>query len=477
MEIGLFFSALGFGSTCAFIATRFKSVPVNQYMAKTGPFVSGVKVSRNTVKLPFQQIKIINLNPINYHFTGNNMSKELVPFELPLTFTISPKHPEEDMEGFVLYATRLGDMDHDAVQNIISGIVHGETRVYVAGLTIENIFNDKEVFREMVVKKIQEDLNQFGLKIHNANIEEMNDTVGNKYFANLKMKALEEASTRSKIDIANAKKVCDIGVAEAEKEGEIGAKIREVTTRKEKSVLETDAKQTETQQDQKISDYSRELAVTNTLNKQFEEIAKIDAHKITEIKRIDVESDLNKRKQQQELEHLRTQEVIHATAIAEANITKIENDAAAIRINAKANADSITIKAEAESIAIKLNAEALLVAKIKEAEGIRATLEATAEGMEKLYDVSQTNPQMTNFVLALQHGLFDANGLFTVMAEKQADAVRGLQPKINIWSTGTGTDKDDYASVISGLVKTLPPVLDVIQQQTNIKLPDFISKE
>lgn len=431
-------SAAGLG---AFAAMRYRSVPANMFMAKTGLFIKDVHVSRKTFQLPFQKIKIINMEPINYHFLGSNMSKELVPFKLPLTFTVSPKHPDEDMLGFIRYATRLGDMNHDGVKNIIGGIVNGETRGFVGGMTIEQIFSDKDAFRKHVVERVQQDLDQFGLKIHNANIEEMHDTEGNSYFENLKKKALEGANTQSRI-----------AVSEARKEGDIGEKEREIITRKQRSILEADAKQTETQQNQKMSDYSRELSITNTTNQQQEQLAKIEAHKAMETKRIDVESDLNKRKQAQELERLRSEQVIKATASAEAKVKDAEADAAAMEIRAKAQ----------------------FFAKSKEADGIKALLEAQAEGLGKIYDVSKSNPEMASFYLALEKGLFNPHGLFATVAHEQAEAIRGLEPKIHIWNTGE--KQGAYTDIIKDLTKTLPPILDVVQNQTGIKLPTWMGE-
>ena len=408
-------------------------------MAKTGLFVKGVNVSRMTIQWPFQQIKIIKMNPINYPFLGENMSKELVPFSLPLTFTISPVHPEKNLSGFISYATRFGDMDNNCVKNIIAGIVHGETRAFVGSLTINEIFSDRDKFRTLVVDKVQEDLNQFGLEIHNANIEEMKDTEGNCYFENLKKKALEEALTQSRI-----------AVAEARKEGNIGEKHREVITRKEQSTLEADATQTETNQKQKISNYDRELNIVIINNKQQEELAKIEAHKMTEQRRIDIEAELNVQKQREELERLRSSSVIKATADSEA-VIKL---------------------AEAEKIAMQLKADGILYQETKKAEGIQKNLEATAEGLSRIYEISKTNPELANFYMALERGVFDREGLFSVLAGKQADAIKGLEPKINVWSTGPKGD-NQFADVVSGLVKTFPPILDAIQQQTQIQLPSF----
>lgn len=480
--------------TIGYVAKNFRSVPANKFMAKTGPFVKGVSVSRQTIQWPFQKIKEISMEPINYHFLGSNMSKELVPFKLPLTFTVSPRHPEHDMEGFIRYATRLGDMDDDAVKHIIGGIVNGETRGFVGGMTIQEIFSDKEAFKKQVVDRVQKDLDQFGLEIHNANIEEMHDTEGNSYFENLKMKALEGANTQSRI-----------AVSEARKEGNIGEKEREVITRKQQAVLEADAKEIETIQNQKISNYDRELEITYTNNKKQKEVVNIDAHKEVELNRISVESELNKNRQQQELELLRSSHLTKATAETEAmlkreeakaNAIKIQAEADAIALKIKAEADAniirikaeadatatkikeendaniLKIKAEAESKAIEMTAGAQFYAKSKEADGIRAVLEASAQGLEKIYEVSQTNPELANFYLALEKGIFNSDGLFSVMADKQAKAINGLNPKINIWTTGN--QENTLPGVITDLVKTLPPIIDVVEQQTGITLPNFM---
>ena len=378
------------------------------------------------------------------------MSKEMVPFELPITFTVSPKHPEIDRDGFVRYVTRLGDMTHDDIKNIISGIVNGETRGFVGGMTIQEIFNDKAAFNDHVIQRVKPDLDQYGLGIDNANIEELRDTKGNSYFENLKQKALEGALTISRIE-----------VSEARKTGDIGEKQREVITRQERSVLEAKAKEVETTQNQKMSDYSRLLTITNTTNLQQEELAKIEAHQATETRRIQVESELNKRKQEQELEHLRSQQVVQATAKAEALIKDVETEAATVKI-----------RAEAEAAAIRIRADAKFFEESRKADGVKALLEATAQGLDKIYNVSQTNPELANFYLALEKGLFNSDGLFSVVADKQALAIRDMKPNINVWSTGPGTG--DYTNVLTGLAKSVPPILDVIQQQTNIKLPDFM---
>lgn len=66
----------------------------------------------------------------------------------------------------------------------VKGIIEGETRGLTARLTVEEMFNGKEVFREQVIEKLEPDLGALGLRIYNANIQEMRDyDANNKYVA------------------------------------------------------------------------------------------------------------------------------------------------------------------------------------------------------------------------------------------------------------------------------------------------------
>ncbi len=194
--------------------------------------------------------------------------------------------------------------------------------------------------------------------------------------------------------------------------------------------------------------------------KNLKKLLKLKHEKITESKRIEIESELFKRDQDKELERLRSSHVIKAAALGEEMVRKSEADAASMRIAADATFYAESKKADAD-----------YYTNLKKAEGMRAQLEATAQGLDKIYQASHVNPELANFYLALEKGVFDPNGLFSVIADKQALAIKDMNPKINIWNTGSG--ETDYTSVISNLVKTMPPMLDAIQQQTNIKLPDF----
>ena len=82
----------------------------------------------------------------------------------------------------------------------------------VSGMTMEEIFKERQVFKNKVIQNVQSELDQFGLKIYNANVKELQDTAGSEYFKFLSRKAHEGASNQAKVDVANACMMGEIGV-------------------------------------------------------------------------------------------------------------------------------------------------------------------------------------------------------------------------------------------------------------------------
>jgi flotillin len=140
------------------------------------------------------------------------MTKEKLQFLLPVVFTIGPDvnqrganqryghyepehtgagsdgHPatedhgldhrrEDRGDSLMKYAMLLADSgsskganNDQFLENIVKGIIEGETRVLVSSMTMEEIFTEREVFKRRIFRNIQSELDQFGLKIYNANV-------------------------------------------------------------------------------------------------------------------------------------------------------------------------------------------------------------------------------------------------------------------------------------------------------------------
>lgn len=61
------------------------------------------------------------------------------------------------------------------------------------------------------------------------------------------------------------------------------------------------------------------------------------------------------------------------------------------------------------------------------------------------------------------------------LAQANAAAINGLQPKISVWNTGSSSDgAADPAAPIRNLFQNLPPLFSTIQEQTGIMPPNWM---
>jgi len=75
-------------------------------------------------------------------------------------------------------------------------------------------------------------------------------------------------------------------------------------------------------------------------------------------------------------------------------------------------------------------------------------------------------------------------GVYQNLAKANADAVRGLNPKMTIWNTGAQAGSDGKAveggasgmggvESIRNMYQMLPPLMSTINEQTGISLPEW----
>lgn len=66
-------------------------------------------------------------------------------------------------------------------------------------------------------------------------------------------------------------------------------------------------------------------------------------------------------------------------------------------------------------------------------------------------------------------------GLYQELAKCNAEAIKGLEPKITVWNTG-GSDSSDGGKAIRDIFQSLPPLLSTINEQTGISPPSWMAK-
>ncbi len=267
------------GGTAMWIATRVKVAETGQYIVKTGPLVidpTGISITKWTPLLPFQKYQFIYMQPENFSFRLFAMSSEMIEFELPGVFTIGPKDTPDDLRKYAKYimtSSRPGESNEERrerhktrIDKLIDGILAGDTRVLAASMTMESIFNGRKEFKDQIIQYIREQLHQFGMEIYNANIEELRDAEGSKFFENKRQKKLAEVENQAKVDISEAKK-----------RGDVGSKEREVETRKRVAEFEKEAIEVENTNRERIAESNATLRVIQAESMRKENLARVEA--------------------------------------------------------------------------------------------------------------------------------------------------------------------------------------------------------
>lgn len=432
----------------------YRIADANEYVVVTGSGIENLKIAKKALVWPFQKSNVISIAPFDFEITLQAMTLEKLSFCLPAVFTIGPY---DEPEALMKYAQLLSGTNHSEgtkaktninasgrghVQQIVKGIIEGETRVIVSSMTMEEIFRERQVFKDKVIQSVQAELNQFGLRIYNANVKELQDSPGSEYFTFLSRKAHEGASNQAKVDVANARMMGEIG--EAEKRGRQRQEISKIEA--QTAVLETERKSDKAKAD-------AELKKTNARLGMDIQLAEIQAKRAAESRDAEMQKDVELKRAAMELERRRATDLVHA---------KIERESAMQRADAKAYAQQVA--ADAELYRRKLEAEADLYQTQKAAEG----LVTKAKAMEQMGQ-ALGGPQFLMQYLMLERGTFEH------LADANARAVQGMQPKISHWS-GMGGSGASSGNAVADIYKSLPPLLSTIQEQTGMMPPEWLAR-
>ncbi|KAL0941507.1 flotillin domain-containing protein [Colletotrichum truncatum] len=465
----------------------------DEYLAITGMSVKSVKITKAAWVWPFQRCMRFSVQPHDYAMNLQAMTKEKLQFLLPVVFTVGPDvnsrganatHPghgnsgaasshaddedyipanrrEDRGDALMKYAMLLaealdkkgGTMAH--LENIVKGVIEGEVRVLVSSMTMEEIFTEREVFKRRIFKNIQSELSQFGLVIYNANVKELKDAPNSIYFESLSRKAHEGATNQARIDVAEAQLRGNVG--EAQRKGEQDREIAKINA-------ETAVQKTE-------RDIERATAEANLDTRQASltrdvDIARVQARRALESKDEDLKKEVEVKRAAAEMERLRATDVVKATIEREARQQKADAEAYAVEADAKAHYEKNKREAEAAQYAAQLAAEADLAVALKKAEGVAAMADAYGK-----------MSQAFGGPAGLIQYLMIEKGTYVELAKANAAAIRGLEPKISVWNTGSqageGSNGNSGVDTMRNVYQMLPPLMTTINEQTGITLPEW----
>lgn len=207
------------------------------------------------------------------------------------------------------------------------------------------------------------------------------------------------------------------------------------------------------------------------------EIARVEAKRALESKDEDLKKQVEVKRAAAELERLRAKDVVKASiareaqqegADARAYEVQKKSDAAVYESQKKSDAAAYNtrVDAEARNHATVQAAEAGMVAKLKEAEGVAAMADAYGKLATAFGGPSGL----------LQYMMIE-KGTYVSLAKANAEAVKGMQPKISVWNTGAqeGGSGGGQSSTdtLRNVYQMLPPLMTTINEQTGITLPEW----
>jgi flotillin len=301
-------------------------------------------------------------------------------------------------------------------------------------MSLEEIFKDRVSFKKGIIDGIQIELDQFGLKVFNANIKELEDAHGSEYFSYMRQKTRSLAENEAKINIADANNKGAIG--QAQKESETRITTANITSRT--IIAENEQKQTVLNSNTQfqLAQIEQETRLKMSRVTQDQEIQK---------KNLDLERQVEEVRQQKRLEELRASKGTDAQIAYE--IVQKETDA--------------------EVYKQQKIAEARLYNQLKEAEGITLLANSQKKALEEYAKVFKDDHSLLTYAMM-------ERGLFTEMAEVNAKAINGLNPQITVWNTGAAGEGSDPFGSFRSIFQAIPPVLSTVQAQTGIQPPSWM---
>ncbi|MBN2270567.1 MAG: hypothetical protein JXN61_08135 [Sedimentisphaerales bacterium] len=326
----------------------------------------------------------------------------------------------------------LGTTDHQIMQ-IIKETLEGQLRDIIGVMTVEQLYQQRDMFVNKVLEQSGEELAKIGVIIDIINIQDIRDERG--YLEALGRKRTAEVIRDAEIGEAEAKRDAMKRSETARREGEV------VRAEQERQIAEA-----EKDRDVAKQDYVGQTLAATKKAEQQGPLSEAQARQAVVIEEQKVLEEQQKAREKVE------------SARAEAEEQKYRADRV---IPAEADRQAVILKAEGDAAAILKRAEA-------EAKGIQLKLEAEAEGLRKKAEAWNTYGKAAQLNLALE--------AIKEVAGRGADALGEIKfdKVIAIDSGGDGDTAVNrmLTAVPAGLVK----FMEQMKAATGMDLADILKK-
>ena len=508
MFITLGVAAAAIVAIVIFLFTIYRVADMDKALVITGGKEPIIKVSGGAFVIPiFRKASYFDLCMLTVPADSDEIkTKTSVPIIVDWTAQIRPNTKDMNIlrKAIISFKERGNDGIIDDVKLTLMGAVRG----VVATLTPEQVQNDKETFKNEIMKSVQDELDEMGLELVSLNIQDITDRNG--YYDSIATVDMEEKRKEAEKVKALANQQIRQQTAESEKlarhseldtELQIAEKAKDNSLKKAEFKTETDKANADAavagqlqqtirmqevaEQEGKVEVVRQEQA--NLAAQKRKEVVKTDAETERVKAEIKAEEKANVAKINAEAQaKVAEQEARIMTIEAEANAKVMEQEAsgrakavevdatgkaAAIKKEASANAEKIRLEGETEADIISkkgiAEAEAIKAKKLAEAEGEKALAEARAGN-------DRVNFEIEKLKIENEARIQIATNMGSIMAEIGKNA-----QFINLGGSGTGAGTNvltDTLSSIPLLMKNLDVQNQALNGQSfNDSLQDLVS--
>jgi flotillin len=261
-------------------------------------------------------------------------------------------------------------------------------------------------------------------------------------------------------------------VADARYKGDVGEKEKTGMTRQQVGRIEAE---TVVYENERKAEMFQAQATLETRQAEYDrqvQTAQIEAKQAANMRQIELQRQYEEKRQLAETERLRADVVAKWKAEYEVSVQKANSelyneqrkaDAALFKKQQEAEGMYYTSAKAAEAQMKK--ADAYLYEKRKEAEAIDSIMLAQSNGLKNIVSAFNGDTNAALSYLMLERGTYQA------LAKENANAIKGLNPKITVWNQ----DGKAQSNPIADIYKSLPPLIDTMRDQTGVMPPTWLA--
>ncbi|MCI6501833.1 MAG: SPFH domain-containing protein [Clostridia bacterium] len=385
-----------------------------------------------------QSYEYLDLTPLSISVDLTNaLSRQNIRVDVPSRFTVGISTEPGVMQNA---AERLLGLKLVEIQELAKDIIFGQLRLVIATMEIEEINTDRDKFLDAVSGNVETELKKIGLRLINVNVTDISDESG--YIAALGKEAAAKAINDAKISVAQADRDGSIGAARAEMEQRV-------------SVSQSNSEAIQGENEAKIRVAESEAT---RRERQAESLKKATAAENIQAAKALEESYAAQQAAEQARASLEKAK-LEADIIVKAEIRKKE-----MELQAEAEAEQIRRQARGQADAILLKMQA-------EANGVREMLTKQAEGLAEI--VKAAGGEANDAIRLMVADKLEE------LTRIQVDAVKNLKiDKVTVWDNGAKSEdgKNATAGFVSGLMKSIPPMNELFDM-AGMQLPAYLGKD